>query len=317
MNGKPDALDRLVQVIIALVAALILANGIFMMFDPIGWYEAVGTVKATGPANAHFIKDIGIANIGAAVLLGYAAANPALRWGSALVGNIWLAAHGVLHIQEVVSGICSPDIFWRDAPGVLGPPLLVFLAVGIQLGRQRVSPVPLPKRTFVNLMQRIAGDSEPYVQDLSDAGGFAVEKFQHAMVLSGHYYHAPKEMVHMARLGAARTEDCGPCVEIVRHFALADGLDGERVQNALVGKPVTAEDALAYEFGGAVAQGDIVRSAELGEEIDRRFNRKVRTELSLAAATARLFPALKRGLGYASACTIPLAADAPGLKAAG
>ena len=249
MYGKPDALDRLVQGLLALVALFAAYNGAFMLVDPFGWYEAVGTVKATGPANAHFIKDIGLAYLGSALLIGFAAANPGLRWGSALVGTLWLGAHGVLHIYEVLAGICAPDIFWRDAPGVLGPPLLAFLAVGIQLKRQRVSPVPLPKRTFVKLMKRIAGEGEPYYQDLSDAGGFAIEKFQHFLVLSGHYYHAPNELVHMARLGSTRAEDCGPCVEIVRAFALADRMSPDRLQNALMGQPESSEDALAYHFG--------------------------------------------------------------------
>lgn len=305
MYGKPDRLDRLAQALLALVALFAGLNGGFMLFDPFGWYEAVGTVKATGPANAHFIKDIGLAYLVSALLIGFAAANPALRWGSALVGTLWLGAHGVLHIYEVLAGICSPDIFWRDAPGVLGPPLLALVAVAIQLKRQRVSPVPLPKHSFVRLMKRIAGEGEPYYQDLSDAGGFAIEKFQHGMVLSGHYYHAPKEMIHMARLGSTRAEDCGPCVEIVRNFALADRMDPERLQNALIGKPENETDALAYAFGEAIASGDVMRAAELGEQVEAQYSRPVRTELTLAAASGRLYPAVKRGLGYASACTIP------------
>lgn len=307
MYGKPDALERLVQAILAAVALFALANGAFMLLDPFGWYEAVGTVKATGPANAHFIRDIGIAYLVSGLTIGFAAANPALRWGAALLGTLWLGLHGVLHIYEVVTGICSPDIFWRDAPGVLGPPLLALIAIAIQLGRQRVSPVPLPKRTFVRLMKRIAGDAEPYYEDLSDAGGFAVEKFQHGMVLSGHYYHAPRDMIHLARLGSARAEDCGPCVEIVRGFALADRMDPQRLQNALMGRPDSDGDALAYGFGEAIANGDVVRAAELGEQVEAAHGRAVRTELTLAAASGRLFPAIKRGLGYASACTIPLA----------
>jgi len=305
MYGKPDALDRLVQAILAVVALIALLNGLFMLSDPGGWYNFVDTVKATGPANPHFIKDIGLAYIASAMMIGFAVANPALRWGSALIGNLWLAAHGVLHIYEVLAGICGPDIFWRDAPGVLGPPILVFAAIAIQLGRERVSPVPLPKRTFVKLMKRMVGEGEPYFGDLSDAGGFAIEKFQHGMVLSGHYYHAPKELVHMARLGSARAEDCGPCVEIVRNFALADGMKPERLQNALVGTPDNAEDLLAFEFGASIAGGDVMRASELGDEIETKYGRPVRTELTLSAASGRLFPAVKRGLGYASACTIP------------
>lgn len=307
MIGKPDALDRAMQAVIALVALFAIANGLFMLTDPLVWYGSIDTVQATGPANRHFIGDIGLAYIVSGAVLAYAAANLALRWGAALIGVAWLAAHGAFHVYEVSTGICAPDVFWKDVPGVLGPPLLVLIAVAVQLGRQRISPVPLPKKLFLAAMRKMAGEAEPYMDDLDAAGGFATEKFQHAMLLSGHRHHAPAALLHMARLGSTRAEDCGPCVEIVRQFALMDGLDNQRIQNALMGKPDSEEDALAYDFGSAVSSGDVMTAAELGEKIEARYGRKVRTELALGAASGRLFPAIKRGLGYASACTIPVA----------
>jgi hypothetical protein len=311
MFGKPDALDRAMQAVIALVALFALANGLFMLSDPLVWYGSIETVQATGPANRHFIGDIGLAYVVSGVVLLYAAPNLALRWGAALIGMSWLAAHGGFHVYEVVTGICAPGLFWKDVPGVLIPPMLVLLAVTVQLGRQRVSPVPLPKAVFLAIMRKVAGEGEPYLDDLDAAGGFATEKFQHAMLLSGHRYHAPAGLLHMARLGSTRAEDCGPCVEIVRSFALADGLDSQRIQNALMGRADSEEDRLAYAYGAAVSSGDVVTAAELGERIEALYGRKVRTELALGAASGRLFPAIKRGLGFASACTIPLAPPSP------
>ena len=307
MLGKPDGLDRLMQAVIALVALFAVANGVFMLADPLVWYGTLETVQTTGPANRHFIGDIGLAYIVSGAVLLFASANLALRWGAALIGVSWLAAHGAFHVYEVTTGICGPDVFWQDAPGVLGPPLLVLLAVGVQVVRQRISPVPLPKHLFLSIMRKVAGKAEPYLDDLDRAGGFATEKFQHAMLLSGHRYHAPAPLLHMARLGSTRVEDCGPCVEIVRQFALADGLDPDRIQNALMGRPDCDEDALAYDFGMAVSSGDVAAAAELGDRIEALYGRKVRTELALGAASGRLFPAIKRGLGLASACTMPRA----------
>jgi hypothetical protein len=42
-----------------------------------------------------------------------------------------------LHVWEVSSGICSADVFWQDVPAVLGPPLLVWIALGILFGAQK------------------------------------------------------------------------------------------------------------------------------------------------------------------------------------
>ena len=85
------------------------------------------------------------------------------------------------------------------------------------------------------------------------------------------------------------------------------GQFADRIQNALMGRPDCDEDALAYDFGMAVSSGDVAAAAELGDRIEALYGRKVRTELALGAASGRLFPAIKRGLGLASACTIPRA----------
>lgn len=122
-------LDRVAQGLIAIVAAFSLFNGGFMLVDPFGWYQTVATVKFTGPPNAHFMRDIGLAFVTSGLMLGFAAISLRERWIAAFAGSLWLAMHGVLHVWEVLNGICAPDIFWADAPGVLGPPLLVWIAI--------------------------------------------------------------------------------------------------------------------------------------------------------------------------------------------
>jgi hypothetical protein len=111
------------------VAIFAIANGIAMLARPLAWYEWVPTVRFTGPPNLHFLRDIGIAYLTSGLLLAYGAAAPQARRLAVVAGNAWLTLHGVLHVVEVLTGICAPVIFWRDAPAVLGPPLLVWLAL--------------------------------------------------------------------------------------------------------------------------------------------------------------------------------------------
>lgn len=136
--AKPDALDRLVQLLLLLAAVTTVANGAFMLAKPLDWYVFVPTVVTTGPPNAHFIRDIGLAYIGSGLILLYAAANPAARWRAAVVGGLWLIFHGLLHIYEVAAGICGPATFWADAPAVIGQPALVIAALAILRVRKRV-----------------------------------------------------------------------------------------------------------------------------------------------------------------------------------
>jgi hypothetical protein len=127
--------SRIAQALLILTSLVALLNGAFMLWDPWGWYTAVREVKFTGPANPHFIRDIGLAYLSCAVVLAWSARDPARRWKAAIAGGLWLSLHGALHIWEVVTGICASDIFWSSAPGVLGPPMLVWLAVAAQLAR--------------------------------------------------------------------------------------------------------------------------------------------------------------------------------------
>lgn len=138
MTGKPDTLDRIVQLLLLIAAITAVANGVFMLVKPLDWYVFVPTVVTTGPPNAHFIRDIGLAYIGSGLILLYAAANPVRRWRAAIVGGLWLTFHGLLHIYEVAAGICGPATFWADAPAVLGQPALVIAALALLKARKRI-----------------------------------------------------------------------------------------------------------------------------------------------------------------------------------
>ena len=138
MTDKPDTLDRLAQLLLLVAAVTTIANGVFMLIRPLDWYVFIPTVVTTGPPNAHFIRDIGLAYLGSGLILLYATANPVVRWRAAVVGGLWLALHGALHIYEVAAGICGPATFWADAPGVIGQPALVIAALAILRIRKRI-----------------------------------------------------------------------------------------------------------------------------------------------------------------------------------
>lgn len=301
--GKPDRLDRLAQGLVLLAALFALGNGLKMLVDPLGWYEMIGTVKATGPANGHFIRDIGLAFLLSAALLGYGGANLALRWGAALAGAGWLLAHGLLHVWEVLAGICSAIIFWQEAPGTLGPPLLALAGIGLMLARQRIAPFPLPGRLFVRTMDRIAPGETEYLHRVAALPGDALERFQHFMPVTNHRRAAPADLFAMARIGATRAEDCGPCALITARWALVDGVPRDLVQAALDDALPAGDLAEAYAFGRAVALGQ-PEAGPLGEALAARHGTAVRDELALTVAMVRTYPALKRGLGIAQSCSV-------------
>ncbi|MCC6920085.1 MAG: hypothetical protein IT548_12850 [Alphaproteobacteria bacterium] len=98
-------------------------NGLYMLYDPNGWYLAVPGVPRTGPFNQHFIRDIGLIYvlIGAAFAGGAYTAQRTALWAAA---TLWLAGHALFHLWEVAAGLCGADAIPRDFPGVTVPALL-------------------------------------------------------------------------------------------------------------------------------------------------------------------------------------------------
>ncbi len=301
--GKPDRFDRLAQLLIALVGIFAVVFGGFMLVHPFEWYQLLPTVKFTGPPNPHFIKDIGLAYAASGVMLIYASINPPMRWLAALAGSMWLAAHGILHIWEVVTGFCATGIFWQDAPAVLGMPMLVWVALGILFARKRISPGGLPKSALLSAVDRMSPDESAYFHEIAKAPGHAFEKMAHFMPATMHRWTAPPDLFHMARIGATLIEDCGPCALTAANGALDDGVDRALVNMALSAAVPEGDCQLAFAFGQAIALHS-ADAAALGEAVEAKFGRTVRLELAMTAATVRAYPAMKRGLGLGKPCAL-------------
>jgi hypothetical protein len=301
-TGKPDFLDSLAQVLVFTVGIGSLFFGLFMIISPLDWYTAIPTVITTGPPNKHFIRDIGIAYAACGIILLYAGASLHMRWLGALAGALWLSLHGILHIYEVAVGICSPDIFWADAPGVLGPPLLVLIALAILFFRQRIVPAGVPDRLFLAMVDRMSPGESAYVHEVASAPGHMLEKFKHFMPASNHRYEASAGLLSATRIGAVLVEDCGPCAITAAQGALAEGLPRDEV-NAMLSGNLSGDNKLAFDFGQAIARQS-AEADELGQRIEQQFGRGVRRELAMAAAMVRAYPAMKRGLGLTTACSL-------------
>ena len=108
----------------AILGLAAVANGLFMLASPEGWYFAVPGVTTTGPFNQHFIRDIGLIFmlIGAAFLIGVR--RPEFRLFFWAGPTIWLSGHALFHFWEVAVGICSASVLPRDFPAVTLPAIL-------------------------------------------------------------------------------------------------------------------------------------------------------------------------------------------------
>jgi len=116
------------RLILYLVAVYQGVNGFTMLAAPALWYELTPGASHTGPANIHFIRDIGLAFLAASVALALSAriANPTVP---ILIATVFLGGHAMLHLIEMVAHGVSVSGAVRDAGLILLPALLPMLAL--------------------------------------------------------------------------------------------------------------------------------------------------------------------------------------------
>jgi hypothetical protein len=113
----------------------------------------------------------------------------------------------------------------------------------------------------------------------------------------------PKDAFHIARLATDKVEDCGTCVQIVVNLALKDGVAAQLLQAALdedfANMPLDLVDV--YNFATSIANRE--DAPDLRQRLIARYGDEAFIELALAVAVPRVYPTLKRALGYAVSCS--------------
>lgn len=163
------------------------------------------------------------------------------------------------------------------------------------------------KRILHGMIRRFAGSYQydaTYLHEIIDISPVAALKFMMFQAMAGHRDGVPTEARFAASLAAVLSEDCGPCTQLVVDKALKAGVAHSTIAALLRGdlKAAGQDAELAFRYGTAVSQ-NTPDAASLAEDAVRRFGKRGRICLAYAVACGRVYPALKRGLGHAAACS--------------
>jgi hypothetical protein len=118
------------RIVAGLLAAVLGANGLLMLFAGPAWYEAVPGVTATGPFNPHFVRDIGAAYLVAAGGLAWFGWRPLEAWPALVAAATFLTLHAAIHVFDATCGPTPLKDVLRDSVGVYLPALM---ALGLAL----------------------------------------------------------------------------------------------------------------------------------------------------------------------------------------
>ncbi len=157
---------------------------------------------------------------------------------------------------------------------------------------------------FIAKLERKYNYDAGYMHAVIDSSPTLAREFSHIPKLSQYRKKAPVRLHALAGLAAAKSEDCGPCLQLGIDMSREAGVDAETLKRAVKNpEQLSGDDKLVFDYATAVASNR-PEAEPLREQVEKKFGRDVLIELAMAIATTRVYPALKRGLGYAKSCQI-------------
>jgi len=158
---------------------------------------------------------------------------------------------------------------------------------------------------LIDRQERALGTSLDYLRQIADYSPVALGKIALLAQAGTHRSKLPADAFHLARLQATLHEDCGSCLEIELNLARRDRVPESILRAVLEARlddlPPDLASVCRFAEAVVVRNGDEIH---LRDHLVRRYGEAEVIELALAIAMARVFPTLKRGLGYAAGCSI-------------
>jgi AhpD family alkylhydroperoxidase len=111
------------------------------------------------------------------------------------------------------------------------------------------------------------------------------------------------EAQFVASIVAAQADDCGSCVQIGVNLARKAGMKRDVIRAVVDHQPERLSEELrdVYHFADAVLTNSAEQDALRGR-VQEHFGSAGLVEISMAIAMYRVYPTLKRALGFATSC---------------
>jgi alkylhydroperoxidase family enzyme len=154
-------------------------------------------------------------------------------------------------------------------------------------------------------IEKFVGIKLPYLRHIGATSPRLFYRFLKIFSFANCAKKASKEAIHTAAMVATRAEDCGECVQIGVNIAKRDGLSPELLRALVDGERNALPPHLQRVFDFAKAcltpEGP---SEESRQALRRELGEAAVIELAMTIAAARVFPLVKRALGYSVSCSL-------------
>ena len=105
-----------------------LFNGAWMLLFPLSWYtDLPAGVPHTGPFNAHFVRDLGVAFLTTGVAFAWSARNIDRAYPVHIGLTLFFTGHALIHLLDITTGHLPSTHWLIDLPGVFVPALIMIV----------------------------------------------------------------------------------------------------------------------------------------------------------------------------------------------
>ena len=109
-----------------------LANGFWMLADPLGWYTTLpAAVPDFGPLNEHFVRDLGSTFTMLGLGLLWATFRPAVRVPVLVLVTLFNGLHALVHVYDTKRGLVGSEHWGIDFPAVYLPTLVLLILTAL------------------------------------------------------------------------------------------------------------------------------------------------------------------------------------------
>jgi hypothetical protein len=128
-------------VLFLVLAATNIANGLWMLIAPEGWYHGLpAAVPDTGPLNTHFVRDIGAAFLTVGIAFAVATFRAEMRRAVLGFATAFFVLHAAIHVLDLLEGHIPASHWLIDMPGVFLPALLLLVLCLPRYWTPRIAP---------------------------------------------------------------------------------------------------------------------------------------------------------------------------------
>jgi uncharacterized protein YjeT (DUF2065 family) len=282
---------------------VLVTNGLYMLYDPTGWYSLVPGVPDTGPLNIHFVRDIGCAYVMAGGAVAWLCFDPRARPG-ALAAAAFLTLHALVHVAEEIGGQSHSGHMLSELVAVFVPAAVaLWLTLPITPISRRQTMLKWLIKRQIAAFERSYGYDTSYARHLLEVDTAAFMKLAKVRGMAQYRKSVPAPAWYAAKLAATLAEDCGPCTQLVVTMAEREGLPPSMLKAMVTGGACALPDdaALGMRFAKAVMSHDPMAD-NLRADIVSRWGEQGLVSLAFAVATGRIFPTVKSALGHSQAC---------------